>query len=122
MRRLSILFATLLATPLAAQDWALRPSDEPLTPEQMAERLVGRSLTFYDDGISRFSPGGSYSYTYSAANGGSSQFGTFTLGADGTVCIAYRNGLSRCDMYVADGARLVVLTEDGGRYPVRPEG
>ena len=40
---------------------------------------------------------------------------------DGIICIVYRNGFDRCDMYVRSGGRLVVLTEDGERYPVRPD-
>ena len=111
----------ILAAPAQAQDWALRPGDEVMTEAQIADLLVGRTITFYDDGQSRFSPGGSYSYTYSAANGGGSQFGTFEPVGDGVICIAYRNGFSRCDRYVlAGGERLTVLTEDGGRFPVRP--
>ena len=37
----------------------------------------------------------------------------------GVVCSAFDNGFSRCDMYVDDGARLVLITEDGTRFPVR---
>jgi len=111
-----------LATAAPAQNWALRPGDVTLSQAEIETRLVGRTITFYDDGQSRFSPGGSYSYTYSAVNGGSTQFGTFEAVGEGVICIAYRNGFGRCDLYVlAGGERLTVLTEDGGRYPVRPE-
>ena len=110
-----------LALPATAQDWDIRPTDGRFDAEGVAAAVTARVLTFYDDGQSRFSPGGAYSYTYSAANGGSSQFGTWEAGEDGQIWIAYRNGLSRCDLYVEADGRLVVLTEDGGRYPVRPE-
>ncbi len=115
--RLICLLAVLTATPAIAQDWNMRASDLPLTGEQILARIVGRSLVFYDDGESRFSAGGAYSYTY---DGGGSAYGTFEVGTDGVICIYYRNGRSRCDKYVQSGDRLVVLTADGERYPVRP--
>ena len=124
MRPIPALFLPLalaaLAAPAVAQDWALRDSDARFAPGTLGEAVAGRTLTFYDDGQSRFSAGGSYSYTYSAANGGGTQFGTWAEAEDGRICIAYRNGFSRCDMYVLAEGRMVVLTEDGGRYPTRP--
>lgn len=110
-----------LTTPLIAQDWALRASDERFDATGIEAEVTGRTLTFYDDGQSKFSAGGAYSYTYSMANGGGSQFGTWSASPDGIICISYRNGFSRCDMYVLADGRLVVLTEEGGRFPVRPD-
>lgn len=123
MRRLFLILGLVgLTTPAVAQDWALRATDDRFADaEGLVDAMTGRTLTFYDDGQSKFSAGGAYSYTYSSANGGGSQFGTWSAGAEGIICIAYRNGLSRCDMYVRADGRFVVLTEDGGRYPVRPE-
>ena len=114
--RIAGIFAAVLALPAWAQDWNLRGSDEALSAEEIGTSVVGRTLTFYDDGQSKFSAGGSYSYTY---GGGGTAFGTFEVGADGVICISYANGWSRCDKYVRSGDRLVVLTEDGERYPVR---
>lgn len=112
-----------VSAPAAAQDWALRETDARFAgPESVAQAVAGQTLTFYDDGQSRFSVGGAYSYTYSEANGGGSQFGTWEARDEGIICIAYRNGFSRCDMYVEADGRIVVLTEEGGRYPVRPDG
>lgn len=118
--RLALLL-TLFPFCASAQDFALRDGDVPLDPAALAEAVTGRTLIFYDDGQSRFSAGGAYSYTYSAANGGGTQFGTFTVMGDGIICILYRNGADRCDMYVRSGGRLTVLTEEGARFPVRPE-
>ena len=115
------LFLTFFASTAAdAAEWSVRPGDLPLGPEEL-EALAGRTLTFYDDGQSRFSAGGAYSYTYSAANGGGTAFGTYSIAEDGSVCIAYRNGFSRCDLYVRSGERLILIDEKGDRYPVRPE-
>lgn len=84
----------------------------------MIALIDGQTLTFFDDGQSKFSAGGAYSYTY--ANGGGTAFGAYEVGEDGTVCIAFRNGFGRCDRYVESGGRVVMLTEKGERFPVRP--
>ena len=111
----------LVTSGACAQDWNLRGGDAAYDAESLAAAVTGRELVFYDDGRSKFSAGGSYSYTYSPANGGGTQFGTWEAREGGMICIAYRNGLARCDKYVEAGGRLVVLTEDGGRFPVRPD-
>lgn len=117
MRLLAILL--LCPVPVMAQDFALRDGDERFSRAMIEEEVVGQTLTFYDDGRSKFSAGGAYSYTYSLVNGGGTQFGAYSVLEDGVICIVYRNGLDRCDMYVRSAGRLTVLTEDGERYPVR---
>ncbi|WP_037311204.1 hypothetical protein [Ruegeria halocynthiae] len=112
-----LIIALFAASPLAAAEWPTKPGDAPLTAEEL-DGLAGRTLTFYDDGQSRFSAGGAYSFTYAS---GESAFGTYSIAEDGSVCIAYRNGFSRCDMYVHSGDRLILIDEKGDRYPVRPE-
>ncbi len=120
--RVPTFILALFAGSAAAQDFALRDGDERFEVPDLTAALTGRSLTFFDDGVSRFSAGGSYSYTYGVQNGGGTQFGTFSVLPGGIVCIRYRNGFDRCDMYVRSAGRIVVLTEDGERYPVRSEG
>src|SRR6056297_1818031 len=108
-----MMFLVLICLPgvLAAQDWAVRDGDAALSRADLQRMTEGPPLVFYDDGTSRFSAGGSYSYSY--ANGGGTAFGTYEIGSDGEICIAYRNGFSRCDRYVRNGGRLVLLTEAG---------
>ncbi len=112
-----LILALLAANPLLAADWPTKPGDVPLTPQEL-DALAGQTLTFYDDGQSKFSAGGAYSYTYAS---GESAFGTYSIAEDGSICIAYRNGFSRCDLYVRRGERLILIDEKGDRYPVRPE-
>jgi hypothetical protein len=107
-----------LATPLSAQDWAVRSSDTILDRGAVSVLIDGNTLTFFDDGQSKFSAGGAYSYTY--ANGGGTAFGRYEIAENGTVCIAYRNGFGRCDRYVENAGRFVLLTEKGERFPIRP--
>ncbi|WP_300071872.1 hypothetical protein [uncultured Ruegeria sp.] len=116
MIRLLIL-AMFIATPLWAAEWLTKPGDVPLNPEEL-DGLAGRTLTFYDDGQSKFSAGGAYSYTYAS---GESAFGTYSIAEDGSVCIQYRNGFGRCDLFVRSSDRLILINAKGERYPVRPE-
>ncbi|WP_299673788.1 hypothetical protein [uncultured Roseobacter sp.] len=111
------LVAAFCPVSVLAQDWALRAQDRLLTREEVAALTEGRTLVFYDDGRSKFSAGGAYSYTYAS---GASAFGRYRVEADGTVCIDYRNGFGRCDRYVQSGDRIVMLTERGERFPIRP--
>ena len=100
-----------------AQNWKLRDSDTRLEPDQLTAVLVNQRIVFFDNGESKFSPDGAYSYTYDQ---GDSAYGRYTISDDSTVCIAFDNGFSRCDMYVRNGKKLVLLTEDGMRFPIRP--
>ena len=116
--RLSYLFLCLvLSTPAVAQDWALRAGDRVLSHEEVEALTSGQTLVFYDDGRSMYSAGGAYSYTYAS---GAAAFGHYEIRPDGTVCIAYVNGFGRCDRYVEAAGRIVLLTEKGLRFPVRP--
>ncbi|WP_299612929.1 hypothetical protein [uncultured Tateyamaria sp.] len=112
-----IFLLTVFATSASADGWALRETDKVLDRQAVIALLEGRALTFFDDGQSKFSAGGAYSYTY--ANGGGTAFGAYEVRVDGTVCIAFRNGFGRCDRYVESGGRVVMLTEKGERFPIR---
>ncbi|AVL54053.1 hypothetical protein CEP88_16595 [Roseobacter denitrificans] len=117
MRTLIGLFFGLVAFPAVAADWALNETDRILDRHEVDALTAGQTLVFYDDGQSKYSVGGAYSYTYAS---GESAFGRYEIEEDGTVCISYRNGFSRCDRYVQSGERIILLTEKGLRFPVRP--
>ncbi|WP_299778786.1 hypothetical protein [uncultured Roseobacter sp.] len=113
------LFLTvLLISPLTvlAQDWQFRDGDRALDHAEVMALTEGQTLVFFDEGQSKFSSGGAYSYTYAS---GESAFGRYRVKPDGTVCIDYRNGFARCDRYVESGTRIVMLTEKGERFPIR---
>lgn len=114
--RILFLILLTLAGSATAQDFVPRSGDRILDAQDMASDVVGRSHEFFDGGVSSFAAGGSYSYTYP---GGGTAFGTYALRADGVVCSDFNHGFSRCDMYVHDGTRLVLITQDGARFPVR---
>ena len=112
-----VISALIAASPAFAADWTVKSGDVPLTSSEL-DALAGQTFTFYDDGQAKFSAGGAYSYTYAS---GDSAFGTYSIAEDGSVCIAYRNGFSRCDLYVRSGERLILIDQKGDRYPVRTE-
>lgn len=116
MKYILICLFLITAPPLFAADWALRATDHILSHEEVEALTLGQTLTFYDDGQSKYSAGGSYSYTYAS---GESAFGSYRIAADGTVCVTYRNGVGRCDRYVQNGDRIVLLTQNGLRFPIR---
>ncbi|WP_293576879.1 hypothetical protein [Phaeobacter sp.] len=99
-------------------NWSLRDSDAPYSADALSG-LPGQAFVFFDDGEARFGSDGAYSYTYSAVNGGGTAWGTYHIAADGSVCVTFVNGASRCDLFVVSGGRTVVITETGERFPVR---
>ncbi|WHP68177.1 hypothetical protein [Phaeobacter inhibens] len=92
--------------------------DQPYDEEALGA-LPGQFFVFYDDGEALFGYDGAYSYTYSAANGGGTAWGNYRVAQDGRVCVTFVNGMSRCDQYVTNRDRTVVITSDGQRFPVR---
>ena len=108
------LFA-LIASPAFAD--GVRDSDVQLDRAGMDALLTGKVVTFFDGSKSSYAPDGSYGYTYT--DDGPVWRGQYTLGDDSRVCVEFQNGSSRCDMFVMDGERAVLITDDGIRFPVR---
>ncbi|WP_296762681.1 hypothetical protein [Sediminimonas sp.] len=117
MRKITMAAMVLALLPAMAAGWETRDGDVPLSKAALRDALVGQVLTFCDDGKSRFYDDGRYSYTYGQ---GGIAYGHYSLNGDGTACIGFVGGSSRCDLYVRNGDRLVLVTEDGDRFPVRP--
>ena len=121
-----LLPALFLSLPAVAQEasaptWALRAGDTPYDAETLAS-LPGQSFVFYDDGEAIFGSDGAYYYTYSPANGGGTAWGSYHIATDGSVCVAFVSGATRCDLYVKNRNRTILITEDGQRFPVRQSG
>ncbi|MDJ0822291.1 MAG: hypothetical protein QNJ09_10855 [Paracoccaceae bacterium] len=105
------------ATGVLAEPFAMRSGDIGFDPDAMRDRLSGQILTFYDDGQSEYYVDGRYTYTY--ANDGGTAYGYWRVEDTGAVCIDFVNGFSRCDLYVRNGDRLLLIDENGARFPVR---
>lgn len=109
------LFLGLTANAAEAVEWALQPGDDVLRDGALQSRLAAGPIGFFDGGQSRYGPDDDYSYIYK--DGGRSA-GEFRIGADGSVCVDFYNGRSRCDLYVRNAGRLYLITEKGDRFPV----
>ena len=112
-----LIFALLCPVAALASEFTLLDQDVALTREEVLALTHNRQVIFYEGGQSRYSVGGAYSYTY---QGGGTAFGRFEVGQDGVVCIDFRNGRSRCDQFVHSHGRLVMITQSGDRFPIRP--
>lgn len=115
MRKLIALFLFLPAAGYA--EFVLLKDDRALTREEVVSMTGQHLIEFFEGGQSRYSVGGSYSYTY---RGGGTAYGRYNIGADGTICILFRNGRDRCDRFVQSHGRLVMITQTGDRFPIRP--
>ncbi|PSL17819.1 hypothetical protein [Shimia abyssi] len=113
-----VLTAAILATPVAAQEWTTREGDTVFDAEALSARLSGQTLVFYDDGRSVYEADGKYNYTY---GGGGTWFGHWETKGDSVVCVTFVTGVERCDRIVENAGKLIVLTADGQRFPVRPQ-
>ncbi len=105
------------AAPAVAADWNLRPWDEEMTRDQVVARVVGFDVLFMDGGVASYRKDGRYAYTY---QGGRAFEGGYLVQDDGSICVDFDNGTQRCDLYVLHGDRLVMLSENGRRFPVEP--
>lgn len=114
MRSLIILF--LLALPVHAQD-GVRASDTVLTAPELSAILSGQLVEFFDGSKSRYETDGRYAYTYTDA--GPEWTGLYRVEDGSRVCVDFDNGSERCDRFVKDGDRLVLVIENGTRFPVR---
>lgn len=110
--------AHLLAVPSVAQTVDTRPGDTLIPAEALDARLRGQELEFFDDGVSHFYNDGRYTFAYDLGAGGYA-YGWFEVTADSTVCIDFVNGAARCDAYLENSGRLILVTSDGDRFPVR---
>ncbi|MEL7115423.1 MAG: hypothetical protein AAGP08_07495 [Pseudomonadota bacterium] len=109
----------LAASPAFAADYPMRDSDVVLDRAAMDSQVIGETHEFFDGGQSFFSISGTYTYTYSDGLRAYGRWEWPTDGREGVVCTIFRHGFERCDLYVRNGDRLVLITADGLRLPVR---
>lgn len=112
-----LMVALLMAGPVSAEGWKMHAGDELFDVAGLQAALSGQELVFYDEGRSVYGEDGYYSYTY---GGGGLWEGTWRAEVDSVVCVTFVTEVSRCDRIVRNGDRLVVLTGDGQRFPIKP--
>ncbi len=118
MHRMFLAFV-VFANAVSAQEWAERVGDKRLSQMSLRLYLVGQTVTFYDDGQSQYFEDGAYTYTYAGSE--RVAHGQYELHEQGKVCVSFANGFARCDLFVKAMDRIVLLTEKGERFPVRPK-
>lgn len=114
--RLVLIAMLALASPLLAEDWKMRSEDVLFDQAGLRQELSGKTLVFFDDGRSVYGEDGYYSYTY---GGGGTWEGRWRVEDSSLVCVTFVTDVTRCDRIVRHGDRLVVLTSDGERFPVK---
>ncbi|MEO1680076.1 MAG: hypothetical protein AAFU80_18170 [Pseudomonadota bacterium] len=115
MRIALIALATFL--PWLAHAQGVRATDETFTAAALADELGGSALEFFDGSRADYAADTGYTFRYQPE--GRVWRGAWATNEDSAVCIAFDNGFSRCDTIVRAGERLVLITEDGLRFPVR---
>lgn len=111
-----MLLAALIPFTATAQE-GIRQNDIILSQSEMGAAFTGTTVEFFDGSKSRYAPDGSYAYTYT--DDGPAWTGTYRFDDGSVVCVDFDNGSSRCDRFVRNGERMVLVIEDGTRFPVR---
>ncbi|MEO1536923.1 MAG: hypothetical protein AAFR73_04260 [Pseudomonadota bacterium] len=111
------LIPLLFAPSFALAQAGLRSGDTVLNQSEMENLLAGQMVEFFDGSKSRYDANGRYAYTYT--DDGPEWTGVYRFLDDSLVCIDFDNGSARCDRVVKAGERVVLIIEDGTRFPVR---
>ncbi|MEM1431462.1 MAG: hypothetical protein AAGG09_18555 [Pseudomonadota bacterium] len=111
---LFLIFA-VSAAPAVAQ--GSRVGDVTMGAADLAAVLAGQTLEFFDGSLARYAEDSSYQYRYRPED--PPFVGTWDTNEESEVCVVFDNGFSRCDRIVRSAERLVLITEDGLRFPVR---
>ena len=111
-----LFFMLCLAGPAMAQQ-GVRASDERYGQTELTGLLSDHAVEFFDGSVSRYRGDGIYSYKYTEAD--RPWLGAWQVTAQGQVCVTFDNGSNRCDTFVSDGSRMVMIIADGTRFPVR---
>ncbi|MEM6384848.1 MAG: hypothetical protein AAF718_01300 [Pseudomonadota bacterium] len=114
--RYALISVLISATSVWAQA-GLRANDTILTKAQLEDLLSGYLVEFFDGSKSRYASDGTYAYTYT--DDGPAWTGAYRLLDDSLVCVDFDNGTARCDRFVMSGDRVVLIIENGTRFPVR---
>ena len=78
--------------------------------------VTGQRLVFYDDATARFADDGKYAYTY---EDGGTWLGLYETMTDSSICITFVTGVTRYDLYVRADERLVLVTAESMRFPIK---
>ena len=106
----------ILNGPGLTAEWPMRLGDRIFTKEELCLFIATNQIRFHDGGRSEYGPGDAYSYVYASENRAN---GAFRIETDRSICVDFVNGFSRCDLFVRNGNRVILIDEKGDRYPLR---
>ena len=92
--------------------WNFADGDQRVTGEFVKNLVLGKKLRYDKAGTEHYNSDGSYMFTYQKEKWIPKGYEFFE---DGMRCLDYRNGL-RCDMYVVNSKKLVMINSQGYRY------
>ncbi len=95
----------------------LRDGDAVLDQDALSAMISGQVIEFFDGSKSTYQIDGGYGYTYT--DDGPVWSGRYLVGDNSDVCVTFENGSKRCDTFVLDERRFILITADGLRFPVR---
>lgn len=95
----------------------MRDTDRTFGAADLSAALSGQTLEFFDGSLARYASDLGYEYRYRPEE--APFVGAWETNDASEVCVTFENGFSRCDVIVRAGERLVLITEDGLRFPVR---
>ncbi len=102
---------------MAVAQEGLRSSDATFNESELSDLLQGNVIEFYDGSKSTYSADGTYGYTYT--DDGPVWSGKYRFQQDSKVCVDFDNGSARCDIFVKNEGRIILIIDDGTRFPVR---
>lgn len=113
----TLIFAFCICSTSAVAQQSARPNDQMLDVTTLAESLSGNTIEFFDTSLASYFEDGRYEYRYRPDD-----FvweGKYELRDGSMVCTTFSGGAERCDMIVRANDRLVMIIENGDRYPVK---
>lgn len=119
MRVLLLALSLTLALPNTSWGQGARTGDVVFDRGALSARLSGRVLEFFDASTASYASDAGYAYRYRPED--PPFIGVWETNDDSQVCVLFDNGFSRCDWIVEASGRLVLITSDGLRFPVREE-
>jgi hypothetical protein len=89
-------------------------AEVPATKQEIVKSFVGKTAWFSYGGHATYSADGSYLY-YDRSSGASR--GKYTIN-DGSICVNFYTGHSRCDSIHKDGNDFILINNKGEKYPI----
>ncbi len=112
---IALVAVSIQTSAVAAQ--GVQDDDARFSASGLSDAIAGQTLEFFDGSLASYADSAAYEYRYRPDE--PPFVGKWRATDESEVCVTFNNGFSRCDVIVRSGDRLVLITEDGLRFPVR---